>query len=153
MPHSVTVCRSDTVSSRLERQISLTDTSSFRKQTFVTQRYNQTEHSLPNSLWRFHLARLLKNEKQLRKERDDANNKTIGHGSGCHWCAVCSNPGQREPYGGSGRRARALCLWWSKHYNAGLYGRGRTRHHHERMADSRGLQRESQQELYRLCLY
>src|SRR5215813_10248863 len=108
MPHSVIVCRSDTVSSRLERQISLTDTSSFRKQTFVTQRYNQTEHSLPNSPWRFHLARLLNTEKQLRKERDNANKKTIGHGSGSLWRAVCSHPGQREPHRGPGRRARAL---------------------------------------------
>src|SRR5262245_18415129 len=107
MPHSVTVCRSDTVSSRLERQISLTDISSFRKQTFATQLYNQTEHSLPNSPWRFHLARLLNAEKQLRKERNDADKKTIGHGSGCHWRPVCCHSGQREPRGGSGRRARA----------------------------------------------
>src|SRR5882724_7279356 len=70
MRRSITVCRSGMVSSPLERRICLTKSSSFSTPTSITRPYSQTELSLLESHWRFHLMRLSNDEKELRKGED-----------------------------------------------------------------------------------
>ena len=55
MRPSITVCRSGMVSSRLERQICLTNSSSFLTETFYAMpAYNRPGRSLVESPWRYH---------------------------------------------------------------------------------------------------